>query len=247
MKLKCLVLSIVSSCVAVLTCAADPADLGGNLEIWPKNHGTFLFVNTQSVVPIAPFARIVKRLSDDFNIDVRLVSDDAPDMRAVPTRLAELNAKGAIWIVNDPMLPLVLAACENGWGILNVAPILADAPSQEKIDGRIVRVANRLFAYIHGAYDSTMMPQCVLKEAHGMNGLDALICRDYSPEAFSKVSSFLSGAGYKQARRGTYYDACEEGWAPAPTNDVQKAIWDKVHQMPTKPIRILPESKRRGE
>ena len=247
MKMKRLVLSAVASCAAALAYAAEPADLGGNLEIWPKDHGTFLFVNTQPVVPTTPFVRIVKRLSDDFNIDIRLISGDTPDLRAVPTRLAELNAKGAIWIVNEPMLPLVLAACENGWGILNVAPILADAPSQEKIDGRIVRVANRLFAYIHGAYDSTMMPQCVLKEAHGIDGIDALICRDYSPEAFSKVSSFLAGAGYRQARRGTYYDACEEGWAPAPTNDVQKAIWDKVHQMPTKPIRILPESKRRGE
>ena len=27
----------------------------------------------------------------------------------------------------------------------------------------------------------------------------------------------------------TYRQACIEGWAPAPTNDVQKAIWEKVH------------------
>ena len=224
--------------------ADEAGDLGGNLEIWPSDHGTFLFVNAQSVVPEASFSKVVKRLVDDFNIDIRLVKGVEPDITAVPTRLAELKAKGAIWIVNNPTLPIVLAACENGWAFLNVAQLLADSPSQDKVDGRVTRLANRLFAYIHGAYDSTMMPQCVLKQAHGMDGIDGLVCKDYSPEAFSKVSGYLAGAGYKQAKRGTYYDACEEGWAPAPTNAVQKAIWDKVHQMPTKPIKIVPESKR---
>ena len=30
----------------------------------------------------------------------------------------------------------------------------------------------------------------------------------------------------------------QQGWAPAPTNEVQQAIWDKVHQIPDKPITI---------
>lgn len=243
MNLKALLFA--ASLVCGITYADEITDLGGDLEIWPDDHGTFLFVNTQSALEDAAFQKVVKRLAEDFNIDVRLVPGEAPELRAVPTRLAELKAKGAIWIVNDPMLPIVLAACENGWAFLNVAPILADAPANDKIEGRVTRIANRLFAYIHGACDSTLMPQCVMKNAHGMDGIDALICKDYSPEAFSKVSGFLAGAGYRQARRGTYYDACEEGWAPPPTNDVQKAIWDKVHQMPTKPIKIVPESKRR--
>lgn len=243
MNIKTIAIAASLFCCAAL--ADETTDLGGDLEIWPDDHGTFLFVNTQSVVPEASFAKVVKRLSDDFNIDIKLVSGEEPDIKAIPTKLAELKARGAIWIVNDPMLPIVLAACENDWAFLNVAQVMADSPAQDKIDKRVIRLVNRLFAYIHGAYDSTMMPQCVLKEAHGMEGIDGLICKDYSPEAFSKVSGYLAGAGYKQAKRGTYYDACEEGWAPAPTNDVQKAIWDKVHQMPTKPIKIVPESKRR--
>ena len=32
--------------------------------------------------------------------------------------------------------------------------------------------------------------------------------------------------------------ACREGWASAPTNDVQKAIWDKVRAIPDKPLTI---------
>lgn len=243
MKRKMMVAAAALVCGLAL--ADDVAELGGALEIWPEGHGTFLFVNAQSLVPEPSLAKVVERLAGDFNVDVRLVDGEAPDIRDVPTRLAALKAKGAVWIVDDPRLPICLAACENGWAFLNVAQAMADSPSQDKVDARVTRLANRLFAYIHGACDSAMMPQCVLKQAHGMAGIDRLVCKDYSPEAFSKISAFLAGAGYLQAKRGTYYDACEEGWAPAPTNDVQKAIWDKVHQMPTKPIRILPESKRR--
>jgi len=30
----------------------------------------------------------------------------------------------------------------------------------------------------------------------------------------------------------------EEGWAPAPTNEYQKIVWDKVHAIPQKPMKI---------
>ena len=42
----------------------------------------------------------------------------------------------------------------------------------------------------------------------------------------------------------TYGRAVREGWAPAPTNEYQKAIWDKIHAMPTEPIKIKPETKK---
>ena len=48
----------------------------------------------------------------------------------------------------------------------------------------------------------------------------------------------------KPYRLTTYRKACEEGWANPPTNDVQKAIWDKVHALPTEPLKIKPEEKK---
>jgi hypothetical protein len=34
--------------------------------------------------------------------------------------------------------------------------------------------------------------------------------------------------GIPQLERTTYRLAVKEGWAPAPTNDIQRAVWDKV-------------------
>ena len=57
---------------------------------------------------------------------------------------------------------------------------------------------------------------------------------------FSAENPFMSQGGMLVAewamkkknigrtRRASYKVACEEGWAPAPTNDFQKAIWEKV-------------------
>ena len=45
-------------------------------------------------------------------------------------------------------------------------------------------------------------------------------------------------------RRIPYRQACQEGWAPAPTNAVQRAIWNKVHQIPDSPLVIEFDPKR---
>ena len=52
------------------------------------------------------------------------------------------------------------------------------------------------------------------------------------------IKKYLSAAGVTPLKRTIYQRACQEGWAPAPTNDVQKAIWEKVHAIPDKPITI---------
>ena len=42
------------------------------------------------------------------------------------------------------------------------------------------------------------------------------------------VARTMSGQGMQPFRRTTYRNAVREGWAPAPTNDAQRAIWDAV-------------------
>ena len=48
----------------------------------------------------------------------------------------------------------------------------------------------------------------------------------------------LKALGITKKISATYLDACEQGWAPAPTNEYQKAIWDKVHAAPKNPMKI---------
>ena len=41
-------------------------------------------------------------------------------------------------------------------------------------------------------------------------------------------------------RRTTYKVACEEGWAPPPTNDFQRAIWDATKAATNAPAATPP-------
>lgn len=46
----------------------------------------------------------------------------------------------------------------------------------------------------------------------------------------------------------TYRNACRQGWAPAPTNDYQKAIYERMQadkeRGPSKPLTITPPAKK---
>ena len=221
-------------------------DAGGYVEVLPKDAGHFVFCNSQQGVPAADIQKVIGLLHHYFHVDIRLASGDAPTVSGVQDALKSFKAKGAIWIVSDAHLPLVLAATENQWAFINVFPVLADSPDEKTRKDRMACLILRTFASIHGVGAAYMMPACVMNPAVGIKGLDALTFKDYSPEAIDKVQKYLLGyLGYKAALRGSYEDACIDGWAPQPTNSVQKAIWDKVHAMPTQPIKILPESQRK--
>ena len=45
-------------------------------------------------------------------------------------------------------------------------------------------------------------------------------------------AAYLGALGVVPAETATYRQACREGWAPAPTNDVQRAIWDRYRAAP---------------
>ena len=67
--------------------------------------------------------------------------------------------------------------------------------------------------------------------------------------AVNDVKRLLPHTGFEPAVIATYETACREGWAPVPTNDVQRAIWaktlDEKERGPTNPIRIEPPNKKK--
>lgn len=227
--------------------ANDADEFGGEITVWPENAGLFVFVNAQTKVSDADLNKPLATIMGEFSIRTKLITKKGGefDVRKVPAELKGLDAKGGIWLVDDPSLPVTMVSPEDGWGLINTARLTADSPDAKKLETRLMRFLNRTFANLHGAADPLMMPACVMKPAVGIKGVDALLCTGYSPETHSKVAGYLTKAGYKSCQSGTYMDACEEGWAPAPTNDVQKAIWKKVHELPTKPLTIQRESERK--
>ena len=63
-------------------------------------------------------------------------------------------------------------------------------------------------------------------------------------DVLNRVLRAMPKYGLERWEQYTYREACEQGWAPAPTNEYQKAIWEKVkaekERGPTNPITIKP-------
>ena len=183
---------------------------------------------------------IADRIGIELPVQSRLKAFNPAE---VPADVASLSVRGAIYVVDAPGWPISLIAPEGGWAMLNISALVADHPSADVLERRIRRGLWRCFAFAFGAGDA-MFDGCVTKPVSSLSELDALPSDDISPGLDDRIVKHLKRIGVKPARRTTYKRACQEGWAPAPTNEYQKAIWDKVHEMPIEPIKIKPETKK---
>ncbi len=137
----------------------------------------------------------------------------------------------------------ILVAPEQNWATLNVAPLLRDNPPREVLAARMHKEIWRATAMAMGAANSMMQP-CLLRQINTLRELDHTKNMLPSPQPVNNMIEVADKLGIVRVHRATYRKACEEGWAPAPTNDVQKAIWEKVkadrERGPTNPITIPP-------
>lgn len=210
---------------------------GGSIEKPGTGSGKVAYINLQKKIPPSAFAFAKKQLGELLNIRLEFIEGKNPVTVAdAGTAFKEYGVKGAIYIVDDSTLPTVLVAPEANWAMINAAALSADKPSEDVLSKRASREAWRTFAMLFGAADSSMKG-CVLKPVSSLSDLD-LIGECVCPEPMSKIVEHLKSIGVDPVYVTTYLHACQQGWAPAPTNEYQKAIWDKVHSLPTKPIKI---------
>jgi len=131
---------------------------------------------------------------------------------------------------------------EDCVSVLNVTPYYSDGT--EKGDDRFYKELWRVVAYTCGGVN-TFTPYCVMKTITKPSDLDKIQCKEFNPDVGDMVKRDLGKWGFGRIERQTYSAACRAGWAPAPTNEFQKAIWDKAQierqfdkqaQAPTNPI-----------
>ena len=165
---------------------------------------------------------------------------------SVATASARLAAKGTrlgIFLVDDPSLPMTLCAMEAGWGVVNVAPLKADSPKPRLLFQRLNKLFTRVATVVFGgAHES--VPFSAMQGVTSLADLDAMGAFAIAPQGLTMMSDHLPKLGVTFPYLTTYKRACREGWAPAPTNDIQKAVWEKVkadkERGPTNPITIPP-------
>ena len=163
------------------------------------------------------------------------------------TALKSVNrckADVAIFLVDDKEIPdMMLVSPEGKWALVNVAALIVDNPAQPFANGRLNKEMVRAFAYVAGGVASEFQGN-LMDHIARPDQLDSYSETHPPMDVVARASQRLPALGVTPQRIATYQVACKEGWAPAPTNDVQKAIWERVkadkERGPTNPITIPP-------
>ena len=209
------------------------AKTGGFLQSPATGH-SILFLNTQKRVP----AQALQDTEDQIQKILRMPCVSISKLSAEPvaaaiTALADTNTAMVIVIGDESGYPSLLIAPESRWAFVNVAALDGSGVPADKLAERTQKEMWRALGLVMGAANATV-EQCLMKTVLSAADLDALTAKCLSPETLSKIMAQAQKMGMKPTRMTTYRKAVEEGWAPAPTNDIQRAIWTELKKLPTK-------------
>ena len=150
-------------------------------------------------------------------------------------RNPQLAGNATLFVVDDAALPMSLVAPEAHWAAVNVAPLKSEKPAFFEM--RVRKEIARTFALLCGGANSRF-PAAIVGAVSNVGDLDQFGTDKLPADVIAHFPAYMSAFGATPARLATYINACRQGWAPAPTNDYQKAIWDREYAIPAKPIKI---------
>lgn len=136
------------------------------------------------------------------------------------------GGNAAIFLVDDPSLPMSLVAMESKWALVNVHPIVQDKPDADKLKERQQKLLLRVSTVLLGGATSDLQISA-MQSISSLEDLDRSKGKGVDPKSGIAMMRHLPTIGVLQDKMTSYRKACQEGWAPAPTNEYQKAVWEQ--------------------
>ena len=215
-------------------------ELGGWVAS-PATGTVIRVVNAQNAVPDAAFVAVAESIQAALSLPIEVVKFN--EARQADKCFGDKTCAVVLVAESGPSL---LVAPEEHWATVNVTKLTTDNPDAGKLASRTKKEIWRAVALAMGAADSMFQP-CLMKQITTLAELDAAPDAP-CPEPYNKILVTARKLGCSPPRRSPYKHACEQGWAPPPTNDVQRAIWNAVksdkERGPTNPIKITPPKKK---
>lgn len=218
--------------------AAIVAKNGGLIEKPGTGLGSILFANEQRRIAISELTRPIDYLAKYTKLRVSIRDVDSGAFDASRNGVAKSGANILILIKDDTKSasPLLISP-DEAWATVNVAALAADNPKPDVLAFRLRKELSRAFIFLCGGvnsqYERTPANYC-----KSLKDLDWIDMDEVPADLIGRFRTYTPGYGVTPVVTATYKIACRHGWAPQPTNDVQRAIWDEVRQLPTKPIKI---------
>lgn len=210
---------------------------GGWINKPGTQQGEIFYINCQSRAPKAWIDESIAYFAKETKFKVSLKEGGSFDLKA-----PKVEGNASLFIIDDASLPAILVAPENRWAFVNISPIAKEQRSAF-FEARVKKELTRGFAFLCGASNS-QYPRALTRGIVDHADLDKNPDLRLPIDVVQRFQTYMEPFGVKPALVATYRKACQDGWAPNPTNNYQKAVWDKIHQLPTEPIKIKPETKK---
>lgn len=216
----------------------------GGLVVRPDSGRGRLAVVDAGTAHGTEIARAAAAFAKELRIRVEVIPGTRPSLATADALRQETGAEAVLFVADDEKLPPLLAAPENRWVYVNVARLSKDATSREMVARRVRCEVARGLALLAGAANSTF-PGSLMSAVDVPTDLDRVSDEIPPAEVFARMPGYLKGLGVTPVVTVPYSLAVKEGWAPAPTNDYQKAVWDEVRSEkergPAKGLKIEPK------
>ena len=207
------------------------ATAGGIVHVPPSGARLVVVDATAGRLLTVPFRAVEKVMSGYDMVGMVLETAEgipfAGGYRAAVKRRTEIGAAGIILMVDgDVDGPVEAVYPEERVAVVSAASLLKGAKGSGLREGRLTRGLWRAIGFMFGSGYAAGR-DCVMKPVSSVGELDALRLRFMHPMTALIMLEAFRKAGAVPARHGTYAQAVAGGWAPPPTNDVQRALWEK--------------------
>lgn len=205
---------------------------GGKVRNTSVQKGRVLVLNAQKKADAAKLREAIDKLANHLRIEIAFEEADKADPEATKAVLAEKKANAVIYVGEcDKSGPLLIAP-DDLWAYVNVKAL-----GDRNLDDRAKKELARAFIFLCGGIASQYQNP-LTRAVTDVRNLDLIPVTEIPVDVLGRMPPYLETMGVTPYVEATYRSACHAGWAPQPTNDVQRAIWNEVHEIPSEPIRI---------
>ena len=216
----------------------DMKRFGGVVRKPNSAKGKVVFLNAQKLVPAASLKSALVTIDEETAPIWELKDVPSVKLANPSAEIKAADAKLGVVLVDSPDIPALVLAPEAGWAEVNVAALKADAKDADALARRTRVELLRAYALVAGAAFMARDPEVLRPDVIIPRDLDMIKSEQFGVDAKMAIARGLPGRGVTPWKQASYRQACKEGWAASPTNDVQKKIWNKAHELPTKPMKI---------
>ena len=207
---------------------------GGFIQHRNGFQGRIAIVDAQGECPAKQLQALAKDLVSITEYNAQYVKGSAalaklPPLEIGRAALKEADAKLAVVVVSQDNLPPSLIAIEDHWAVVNVKALKAGLPAgklgEVMFAARCRKEAMRAYSVICGGSGSQYQGTIVNAiDPQDLDKLDETIPLD----TILAYQKYLKRLGVTRSQLVTYRQAYVQGWAPAPTNDHQRACIEQA-------------------